>query len=193
MIIKRFLAFLIDFIFIMTFSSLVCEIRFLNPNYDKAYSAGEKYYDLLEDVMNNNVDFDNNMITDVIYDVEVNTISNSIIQIVSFVLYYVGFQKWNNGQTIGKKIMKIKVVGKNTDKVSIASYLLRTIILFGLYGEIISIVMIKLCNKDIYLNLMLILNNLVIIMYYVNAFMVILRKDHLGLHDKIAKTRVISI
>ena len=62
------------------------------------------------------------------------SISYNIVIIVGILLYFGVFQKYCNGQTIGKKLMKIKVVDNNTNEnPNIWKHLLRTIPMYYIY------------------------------------------------------------
>lgn len=192
---KRLIAYFIDLLFIVTFVSMLSEIKFLNPNHDKQYQASKQYYDFSQEALEEDSNLlNNNKYQDLVYEIKKLSINSSLIELLCFILYFGGFQGWNKGQTLGKKLLKIKIVNKkNQQEADYKSLMIRTLVLFGLYAEFILIILMKLVSQNIYLEILICLNSLVLITYYVNLIMIIFRKDHRGLHEILSNTEVISI
>ena len=54
-----------------------------------------------------------------------------------------------NGQTLGKKIMKIQIVSSENKKLSMNNYLIRSLLVDSILMNIISIITILLMNKTL--------------------------------------------
>ena len=196
MLLKRFCAYFIDFMFISTFITLVSQIKFLNPHYDEFYEVSDQYIEVYKNIIEEkNIEtIKNNELQNLAYQIQKYGISISVIEIVCILLYYGGFQAWNNGQTIGKKIMRIKTEDNKTNKkASLGQLSLRTIILFGLYGEILNIILLQTISQKSYTTINPIINSITSTILYISIFMILIRKDHRGLHDIIAGTKVDQI
>ena len=192
---KRICAYLLDVFLIYVFLTLLVNIRYLNPYYEKYNESYTRYNEIVEKYYNKEISFEEmqeqNM--DNYYDINRYSISNNIEIVVVLFLYFVIFQKYNNGQTLGKKIMKIKVVGDN--KTSIWRYLLRMLpMYFILVGGIIPLIinssLILLLSKVIYLKISQVVTYVFLGIGIIDFVMITMNKDKKGLHDIISKTTV---
>ena len=133
---KRLLAYFIDFLIVGFVASALANIDILNPYLDNYLESYESFNETLNNINEENV-------MDMFYSAEFvsqyqNTLKYSVystgISLVCYLLYFVGFQKWNKNQTVGKKLMNLKVVNKNKkDDVKVWQYLIRTLIVYNLF------------------------------------------------------------
>ncbi len=188
--IKRISAYIIDYIFIVLLITLISQIRFLNPNYDEYVSAYNDYYDYYEEILDNNISIiDTKEFKIAYYNLDKYSISISISSIIVYLLYFVGFQKWNNYQTLGKKVFNIKISSKSNN-ISWGKLTIRSIILYNIFFEILSILALFIFKENNYLYVNIAISIIASIVFYINVFMIILSKKHLGLHDIICKTEI---
>lgn len=194
MIMRRIFAYLIDLIFIILVTTMLAQIRILNPNFENYYDASSRYQEMYENAIEerdytflNSEEYKN-----ILYEIKVSSVSNSIIEIVVYIAYFVGFQLWNKGQTLGKKLFKIKVVSKDDKPVKWFQLLVRTIIIYSVYIEIISIFLVLCFSQNTYVRILDILNIIPTIIIYGSLLMIILRKDGRGIHDVLTKTKVVD-
>ena len=188
--IKRISAYIIDYLFIILMITLVSQIRFLNPNYDEYVSAYNDYYDYYEEILDNNISIiDSKEFKMTYYNLDKYSISISISSIIVYLLYFVGFQKWNNYQTLGKKVFNIKISSKSNN-ISWGKLTIRSIILYNIFFEILSILALFIFKENNYLYVNIAISIIASIVFYINVFMIILSKKHLGLHDIICKTEI---
>ena len=103
--------------------------------------------------------------------------------------YFVVFQYLNKGQTIGKKLMKIKVTEKGKDP-SLKAMILRTFVTNSIFSGLFCILLLFILNKDTYYYGYYIVSMIEMIFVFVSALFILYRKDKLGLNDLIAKTEV---
>lgn len=194
MLVRRMMAYIIDFIFIIFFISLLTQIRFINPKFEENLEVSNAYLEIYEKALaENDMSFMNSKeYQSITYEMEKTSISTTIIEIVCYIAYFVGFQIWNKGQTLGKKLMRIKVINNNKEVLNIKNLLLRTIILYNIYIEIILLVLLICLTQNNYIKVSGIITNIASIIYYISILMIILRKDNRGLHDLIAKTKVVE-
>ena len=103
------------------------------------------------------------------------------------------FQYMNQGQTLGKKLFKIKVVEKESKKApTILSGFIRSLFILNIASGILNILFIYILNSKTYYigyGITYIIETLFII---VTIFFVLYREDGRGLHDIMAKTTVIK-
>lgn len=135
----------------------------------------------------------------------VSQIKNNINTNLLFSFYSIVFSNFIfKGQTIGKKIMKITVLKEQYEKIDIISLLNREI--FGkIFIERINLWILLILSHTSLLDTLLLRvgdNVLYLILWYIISLpwvlfisfaMMINNKEHLSLHDRLSKTRVVSI
>lgn len=187
---RRICAYAIDYIFIILLSTMVSGIRFLNPSYDNYVSAYDEYATMYEKIADGDLELVNsNEFKDIYYNLDKYSVSVSISTIVIYLLYFVGFQKWNHNQTLGKKAFNIAVTSKN-EKVTVWKMLLRSIIIYNIIFEVLSLLSLWIFDANTYLYIDMTLTFIAGIFFYINGGIVIFSKKHLGIHDIICKTEV---
>lgn len=131
--------------------------------------------------------------TDVLYDYQKENVLQSGISVALTIAYYVVFQYMNKGQTIGKKLLHIRVVDKDTKKpISILKGLLRSFIVFSILSGILLILFLYIFNANNYINAYMTLLLLEGIFTLITIIFVLYKKDGRGLHDMMANTMVIK-
>lgn len=116
-----------------------------------------------------------------------------IIDIAGMLLYFVVFQAYNKGQTIGKKLVKLKVVGNSGKELGLNDYLKRVLIIPPIFCDLLDLILLMFVQKNIYLTSNIVLTVLKNLLLLITGIMVIYRKDNRGLHDLIADTKVIEL
>ena len=191
---KRIWAFFIDYLLVSLLLTMVYQIRILNPNYEKYNEVYEEYVDIVNDLDTNEylTFIESNNYKLVNYNLSKYSISLICINLIVYILYFGVFQFWNKGQTLGKKIMKIKLVSKK-DNLKLWQCLLRTVILYGVLFELIRVFAIILVSVDSYY----VINNVLSIansfLFYAIVLCILFRKDGNGLHDILCNTEVVLI
>lgn len=118
---------------------------------------------------------------------------NSIITLICTLLYFGIFQYLLKGQTIGKKILKLKVVSASNKKINILNYILRSLIVNDILLNGVGVIFLLTTSKKVYLQANNILGILISISEAIIIFLVVSRDDHRGLHDLLFNTQVIYL
>lgn len=129
--------------------------------------------------------------SNVIYSLSRTTGITTFIEIVIAILYYVVFQLYNKGQTIGKKLLKIKVVSLEGD-LSMNQLIFRSLICNMILLNIINFALITFSNKTMFAGVYIALSMIQYLIMFISAFMAT-TKEGRTIHDRIANTRVISV
>lgn len=196
---KRVVAYLLDAFLVYLFIVMASNIKFLNPTYDKLLNVSETYNEAV-------ASFEEGKITEeeyldineqYIYDATKYNVSTNIIFVVVVFLYYCLFQKFNNGQTLGKKIMKIRVVGEKNNNIGLGKYLLRILPLYFIFigsviPYIISSILVYFMSVSSFAITYSVLVYVFLFLGIVSLVMSFKREDKKGLHDLIAGTKVIE-
>lgn len=133
-----------------------------------------------------------NSMMDLNYQLGKQTGISSVITILIYVLYFVVLQKKLDGQTLGKKLLKIKIAKNDDSDLTMNDMVFRGLINNSI-GVDILVVIFALINKYCYFygsTAVQWLQGLIII---VSIFMIIIRKDGRSIADMIANTKVVSI
>lgn len=190
---KRFLAYFIDIMIVGLVASSLANIRVINPYYDEYLEVQDKIREAYKDVNEDNI-------LDVVFKEDninlyrdlskVNSIT-SIISVCCYVLYFVGFQKWNKDQTVGKKLMGIKVVSVDKKEVSGLDYLIRSVFVYNLLFTSLNVWVAFRFSGNMYLNLTSIFSSVGSLITLVTYLMILVRSDGRGLHDIVGHTKVV--
>lgn len=188
---QRFVAFMIDLILVLFVTSLVTAIIPTNSSIDKLYDQQIKIvenYTARKITMQEYV----NQLVDINYDIAKQTGIITLVSIAISLLYYVLYVYKNDGQSIGKKMMKIKIQKKDKEKeLTMNDLLFRTMILQGTLVSIIGFCTILFLDKDTYLATNSLLNLIQYSILIISFFLIAFTKERQGLHDMVAKTEVV--
>ena len=187
--IKRILAFLIDS-FILSIVFTVITINF-NDNSD---NISNKLMETLEQYQNNEITMEEytDSVVDTNYQLQKSSVSTNALQVVLYVGYFIVFGYLNKGQTVGKKLCKIKVVNKDGNLPSVWNMIVRSLLIYGIFTLLYSIVFVNILDKYIFTYGYMLIDYITVMFVMIAFFMILYRKDGRGLHDVIARTYVIE-
>ena len=194
--IKRLFAYLIDIMIVGFVASALANIDVINPYINEYMESYEKFSEKLSSINGENAD---EVISSDAFILQYkSTLKYSIystgISFVCYILYFVGFQKWNKNQTIGKKLMKIKVVNKDgSDNVSIWRYAVRTIFAYNLFFNSLGICIAFYFSGKSFLITFMVVSLLGYLITYAGYLMILFNKDGRGIHDMIGATKVVEV
>lgn len=214
-VIKRFVAYAIDILIVSLISSLITSNTLINKDYKKYIETYEEYeeivdkYEVDKGALDDALEYE--AITDDEYNIKLEKLNETfdkdnvdynykliklsivatIVSILVILLYFVVIQYYFNGQTLGKRIMKLRVVSNSFKKLNILNYLIRSLILNSVLINTLSIIMVLVLSKNSYL----IYNEIIYVVNYLVEtaiiFMMGFTKDNRGLQDYVANTKVI--
>ncbi len=186
---KRFLAYLIDIILVGTIMGIISVI-FTTKN---ATVLSNQFLELNEQVINTKLDFGiyYSRVADITLSLDRENFMINIINCVIIILYFVVLPLYKNGQTLGKKIFKIKIVREDKEDLTANELIIRNIVVNGLLNTFLAFCLVFLLSGFEYFTITSILGFIQFVLVVVSACMIIFRKDKKGLHDIITKTKVV--
>lgn len=220
---KRIAAYVIDMLIVSVVVFGLTNIKQINYQYDnheKVSSEYEKYvkkYEKLEDKYNDaKDDYKDKKITKeeyskikneykdyksgyernikkFNYDLSRNSVIATIISIAVIIAYFGIFQYSLGGQTIGKKLLKLKVVKNKEGSLNVFNYLVRCAILNGVIINILLIVFVNIFDVNNFYMANYVISNIQSIIEILILIMIFMTSDSRGLHDYIAGTKVVEI
>lgn len=186
--IQRVLAYLLDAI-IISFIFSIITIGF-KPNTD----IEEKYNEVYDNYINGEITAEQYLeeYTDVLYDMQkANALPNAINTLL-IIVYFIVFQYLNKGQTIGKKILKIKIVNEDKKDISISQMLIRGIMIYSILSSLINIILFFNVSRKVYMVSYLSIGAIETLVLFLSAIFILYRNDKKALHDIVSKTIVIK-
>lgn len=188
---KRVLAYLVD-VMIISFVSLL--LTYFVPTSENYNKLNKEFENLTIDYRNQEVTMEEYLEkgTDINYQLNKEGVPQTIVSTVLSIIYFVVLAYFMNGETLGKKLMKIKITSNNDKKLTMNNYLIRALVIDSVLMNIITIITILLFSKDIYLTSYNIISYVFSFVYIVSLAMILFSKNGRGLQDILANTKVIS-
>ena len=189
---QRVLAFLIDLVLLSLITSIITMFVPVNETASKLYEEQNR---VLEGYVEGTVPMEEyvNQMIDLGYDISKQTVIISIVSIVISLLYYVVYPCYNNGQTFGKKLMKIKIKKTNDKELSMNDLLIRSMINNSVLVSIINVILVLFLSKDLYLSTSSLVGVIQYIVLIISLIMIAFTKNAQGLHDKVVHTEVVMV
>lgn len=187
----RLIAYIIDIILV----SMVCTgLMFLipeNKNYDKYMNEFEQVQvEAMEGKMELEEYF--NKYANIVYDIDYSNVLPIIIEVTLIILYFIVFQFYNRGQTLGKKFMKLRVISINDEKLTINQIAYRALIINSILVNILILGSLLFLGRDYYFYASFVLQIVASIIVVTTLIMILFSKEGRGLHDVISATKVIQ-
>lgn len=189
---KRIIAFVIDIVIVSLVVSLI-NLLPLDPYKDKYKDAYEKYNEVVQKSTEDEKNDYKNEIIELNYEVYKYRTYSSMFSATALILYFGVLPLVMNGQTLGKKIMKLRVISNNEKKLNFWKYLIRIVILNNIWLSLINIGAVYVVSGVKFYYVTYVISMLSSLIYMLNLIMVMFRKDNRGLHDMVAGTKVILV
>lgn len=180
---KRMGAFILDYFIVIFIVSLIT----MGFSSNKTNDLTDKMNKLLSDYQSGEI-----TIVEYKYELQKSNLTTNIVSVTLYIGYFVVFATLNKGQTLGKKLLKIKVVNKDGEKPSIWNMLVRSLFIYNIISALFSIIFVNILSVNTFIYIYTIVGYVEFFVIIVSFFMVTYKKDGKGLHDMIAGTSVIE-
>ena len=188
-LIKRFSAFLIDtFILSIIFSIITLGFVINTGDIENELNDALEQYENMEITAGDYTD----KVIDLNYRLQKSNFTINILNVVLYVGYFVIFAYLNNGQTIGKKIVKIKVVNDKGKSPSICNMIVRSLFIYGIATLLYSVVFVYVLNNTMFTYGYIAITYVEAFFMMISFVMILYKKDGRGLHDIFGRTNVIE-
>lgn len=159
---------------------------------DKYYEDGEltsKNYDKLLSKLDTDYEKDYEKIY---YKLDKYSICYNVSYLVVTLLYFVGFNVLTNGSTLGKKLVRLRIVNNKdaSEKVSLVSYLIRFVMLYQPVYYLARLICINFLGSGNYYDVINVIYSVHSYLEFAILTFMIVRLDGRGLHDLASGTRV---
>jgi uncharacterized RDD family membrane protein YckC len=193
---QRLLAYIIDFLIVyfvlIAFTSILTAMLPAKEKENKAYDDFmAAYEELLNNPSEEVVDNFYKEQTENIYTIEKSTVPTLIFGIIINVGYFGAFQYTNNGQTLGKKVTKIRVTAyDDKKKYGYLRSVIRACLTYGVFSNLMLCILFLICSPNNFLIPYGIVSILATIFKFATMIMIAFKKDGRGLPDLICSTKV---
>lgn len=189
---KRVIAYFVDMFIIALVSSLLISFAVKDDSY---ITNSNKLMDVMNQYMSGEITAEEytKQYDDANYEISKSTVDITMIMSAVSLVYYVIFCYCRDGRTLGKQLMKIKIVSNNGKSLHINNYLIRSLLINQVLLDIVGSAMIILLSKN---NYNVWYNNFSTVYSWflmINLIFMFYRNDGRGLHDIIANTKVVNV
>ena len=193
--IKRIFAYLLDVLIISLVANIITSIKVINPYYESYQEEITTLTELEEQYSKEEISKEEYIekYIPLNYDLSKHSVVQASVTVGLLVLYFGLYQCLANGQTLGKKVLKIRIESVKDKKLNIGNYLLRCVILNNVIFRILIIIgpfMMKANPFNTYSYVVSIIEGTIECIIFA---LVMLRQDGRGLHDFIAGTKVVNL
>ncbi len=199
---KRTIAFILDVFLVGLFTTLI-SMSPINVNYDKELDLSMDYQEKVEvwieeteQLDESSEEYENaykeyiDLSQDYIYENNRLAWLDSTIMMVVIVLYYAMFPMFMDGSTLGKRIMKLRVVDLEGKQPKFWQLFVRTMVLYEVPLSLLAIIFVFTLNKVAFVSALSVLNILSYVLLIAVGATTIFKSDNRGLHDILARTSV---
>lgn len=187
--IKRVSAYIIDYAIVYLISALILMIPVFSYNQDEYMDYYKEYMDIPQEITDETM----NEQYSILYKMTKLTKNSLIIEAVVSFSYFGIAAYLMKGQTLGKKLKKIKVVPIEGKELNPHLFMLRSAILTNLIPQIASIISILVLKEKNWILAEGLISNISLTVTFVLIAFLIFREDERSLHDLICKTKVIEV
>lgn len=189
---KRLLAYFIDIIIL---SLILTFVGLFIPSNSNLVNLNNELISINNNFMNQEIDAITfiNQYSNIGYSIGRELFLSNLISVVIGIVYFIVYPLYNGGQSIGKKVIGLKIVSVDDSDVSSNSLLIRYLLMESIGTTIISMCLIFVIKDFYYILCDSILSFLQFLVVIISVFMVIYRRDKRSLPDLIAGTKVIEV
>jgi len=186
--IKRVLAYVIDYLIVVILVSLISS-PFVDAK--KTETIDKESTEIIEKYQQGEISAEEYVqrYSSVYYSLNRTTGVMTFITIIIDVLYFVVLQFYNKGQTLGKMIMRIRVVSRDGD-LSMNQMIFRGLIANMILINIINFALITFASKNIFMGVSVTISMIQYIIMFISLIM-LTTKEGRTIHDRVANTMVV--
>ena len=187
--IRRIGAYIIDYVILVILISLIS-----SPFVDtaKTKTIEKEANEIIEKYQSGEISSDEYIqrYSSVYYNLSRSTGVVTFFTIIIDVLYFIVFQLYNKGQTVGKVLLKIKVISEDGN-LNMNQMIFRALIAYMILSNIINFALITFTSKSIYTGVSICISMIQYIVMFISVIMAT-TKDGRTIHDRLTHTRVVK-
>lgn len=187
---KRLYAYILDIIIL---GIVLMIVNIIIPKNNEIKENNVKLDSLTQNYLDKEINFNEyvNDYSEINYELDKQNIVYTVVNIIFVIVYFIIVPYFFKGQTIGKKVFKIKVFKEN--KLTITSLIIRNLIINGLAYMSLTLILLFILPYNIYFIITSILTLIQLIIMIIIIIGIIKNNKKLILHDKLSKTQVVNV
>lgn len=189
---KRVIAYIIDLLIITIISGILTIIFTDNTAYEK---DSQKLVELTTKLTNNEIDTDEyyKQFDNLNYDLTKDSVAVTSITCGVSIVYFVIMCYFCHGITLGKYIMKLRIVSNNDKELNILNYLLRSLVINNILSNLLSIILVNTLSKNGFTSIYSKVSNGFTLLLVLSFILIMYRNDGRGVQDFMGNTKVINL
>ena len=191
LVFKRVVAYLIDILIVTLLSGIVTIVFTNNTKYE---NDSNKLVELTSKLSQGEITSDDffKEYDELSYSLIKDSIDVNIITCTISIIYFVIMCYYCHGITLGKYIMKLKIVSANDKKLTIFNYLLRSLIINMILSNVFSVVFVLILSKDTFMTVYPKITNCTTLLLVLSFILIMYRNDGRGVEDFMGNTKVVN-
>ena len=187
---KRLLAYVID----MFIVGLIVSIISLGNNTSKLESLNKELYSVNNSYVNREISDSEyiKLVSNINYDMGMVNVTYNTLYAIICIGYFIMFQYLNDGASIGKKLMGIRIINNDNKRISLFKLIIRTSIIDDIIPALFLVIMLYLTRGVMYMVLCGLINIIRLIYMLASVIMINKREDNLSLNDIMSNSVVIG-
>ena len=188
---RRVIAYLIDTILVTLLATAISLVFLNNTSYsgrtEELLALTKNYSEGKITIEEYSKEFDN-----LNYYLTKEGIGTSIVSVSVAIVYYVILCYYCHGITLGKYIMKLRIVHTGDKELNMGNYLIRSLFINLVLSNLVSIIFVLTMNKDTFISIYPKVSNVLTMFLIITILFIMYRNDGRGLHDIMSNTIVVS-
>ena len=188
---KRMLAYLVDIIIVTLISSMIAVIFVDNTEYTK---DSERMVELAKKLAAGEIEGEEyyRETNNLNYELTKNSTEVTMITLGVSIVYFVILCYYCGGITLGKYLMKIKIVSANGKKLNIGHYFLRCLVIDLVLSHSISLILFYTLSKTDFINCYDKVSRGITILLLLSFILIMFRNDGRSISDFMGNTKIVN-
>lgn len=189
--VKRVIAYLIDFLVVTLLATAISMVFIKNDNYQH---KTEQLMELTKKMTTNEITRDEytKQFDEMNYYLTKEGIGMTVINCSTAIVYYVILCYLCHGITLGKYIMKLRIVSANDKELNVGNYFIRSLFVNMVLSNLISIIFVCTMNKNTFISIYPKVSSILTLFLLATVLFTMYRNDGRALHDLMANTMIID-
>lgn len=189
--VQRMFAFIFDVVIVSFVVSFIC-MPFID--YESINNLSESAGQIMVDYSQGNIDTNAYISSacSIFYRLAKKQGFISLVTIFFNILYFVVYQFYKDGRTLGKKLFGIKIVSNDSSKLTMNNYIYRAFVINSVLIDMIIFAFVVFASQKVWFAGALGFGVLNYIILFICFLMIVFSKDGRGLHDLLGNTKVIQ-
>ena len=188
---KRVIAYIIDFVVVSLLATAISMVFIRNDNYQM---KTEQLMELTRKMTTGEINREeySKQFDELNYYLTKEGIGTTVINFSVSVVYYVILCYLCKGITLGKYIMKLRIVGSKDKELNIGNYFIRGLLVNMMLSSFISVIFIYTMNKETFISVYPKVSSVLTLFLLATILFIMYRNDGRGIHDLASNTMVIN-